>query len=477
MFSSVQNPIPLIEVSDSGDPHLHYTASTLGKPLRFLLTGCQLVLADSAAFLAGFGLMLTLRPAIGATVHEHLTVMLVATYFLVTSYGGGFSPAVAPNAKHSVERAWLGLMVTVVTLSILMALFGKPVTQIAATMIPALAYGGLATGLARLGLALLLSSHWWQARPGYRRTIVLLDGPAAPMGMAISEGILVDVQAQGLRADLNDPAALARLGKLTENADRVIVACHNEQRSAWIAALRGANVPVEVVVDEIGDLAPLGAGFFDGRTTLKVAAEPLSLGQRIVKRMFDIAFASLALAALLPLLLLAALAVKLDSRGPVMFRQPRIGRGNSMFLMHKFRSMRVEVQDIYGSQLTRGRDDDRITRVGRFIRGTSIDELPQLINVLRGDMSIVGPRPHALGAKAGHQLYWEVDGAYWHRHAVKPGLTGLAQVRGFRGTTFADTDLRNRLKSDLEYVRTWSLSSDIRIIFRTVMALTGQSAF
>nr|WP_197283129.1 sugar transferase [Novosphingobium sp. ST904] len=139
--------------------------------------------------------------------------------------------------------------------------------------------------------------------------------------------------------------------------------------------------------------------------------------------------------------------------------------------------MKVETQDLHGSQLTRGRDDDRITRVGRFIRATSIDELPQLIDVLLGHMSIVGPRPHALGAKAGDQLYWEVDAAYWHRHAVKPGLTGLAQVRGFRGTTFVDTDLRNRLESDLEYVRNWSLSGDIRIVCRTVMALSGKSAF
>nr|WP_054441762.1 sugar transferase [Novosphingobium sp. ST904] len=147
--------------------------------------------------------------------------------------------------------------------------------------------------------------------------------------MAISDGIIVDVKAHGLRADLNDPAALARLGTLANNADRVVVACASDKRALWVAALRGANVPVEVVVDEVGELAPMGAGQFDGRTTLKVAAEPLSLDQRITKRGFDILFASAALVALLPLLLFTALAVRIDSAGPVMFRQPRIGRATA----------------------------------------------------------------------------------------------------------------------------------------------------
>src|SRR3546814_17444795 len=112
--------------------------------------------------------------------------------------------------------------------------------------------------------------------------------------------------------------------------------------------------------------------------------------------------------------------------------------------------MRVEATDANGAR-SGSRDDDRITRVGKFIRATSIDELPQLINVLSGEMSLVGPRPHALGSTAGNELFWRVDRQYWHRHALKPGITGLAQIRGFRGATNTKRDIVNRLGDDLAY--------------------------
>ena len=118
-----------------------------------------------------------------------------------------------------------------------------------------------------------------------------------------------------------------------------------------------------------------------------------------------------------------------------------------------------------------------MTRIGRFIRATSIDELPQLFNILRGDMSFVGPRPHAIGSLAGDQLFWEVDQRYHHRHVCKPGLTGLAQVRGFRGATHRREDLINRLRADLEYVNGWSLMRDIMILFATLKVVVHRNAF
>jgi len=123
------------------------------------------------------------------------------------------------------------------------------------------------------------------------------------------------------------------------------------------------------------------------------------------------------------------------------------------------------------------KDDDRITPIGRLIRRTSIDELPQLINVLKGDMSLVGPRPHALGSKAGDKLFWQVDRKYWQRHGLRPGITGLAQVRGYRGATDREADLTNRLKSDLEYIKDWSLWRDIKILFATLKVLVHDRAF
>ncbi|MFL0355013.1 sugar transferase [Erythrobacter sp. GH1-10] len=160
----------------------------------------------------------------------------------------------------------------------------------------------------------------------------------------------------------------------------------------------------------------------------------------------------------------------------MLFVQRRLGRGNQFFEMLKFRSMRVEKNDQNGDRST-ARDDDRITRIGAFIRATSIDELPQLINVLRGDMSVVGPRPHALGSRAKNKYFWEVDGQYWQRHSLKPGLTGLAQVRGHRGATEREKDLTDRLQSDLEYIAGWSLRRDIQIIAKTLWVLRHENAY
>ena len=144
--------------------------------------------------------------------------------------------------------------------------------------------------------------------------------------------------------------------------------------------------------------------------------------------------------------------------------------------MVKFRSMKVEGSDHAGNR-SAARDDDRVTAIGRFIRRTSIDELPQLYNVLVGDMSVVGPRPHALGSQAGAKLFWEVDGAYWSRHSLKPGLTGLAQIRGLRGATDAEADLTDRLGADLEYIRDWNIWRDAWIVVQTLRVLVHPRAY
>jgi lipopolysaccharide/colanic/teichoic acid biosynthesis glycosyltransferase len=153
-----------------------------------------------------------------------------------------------------------------------------------------------------------------------------------------------------------------------------------------------------------------------------------------------------------------------------------MGRGNRFFNIYKFRSMSVAQADGDGT-VSASKNDQRITRVGRFIRRTSIDELPQLFNVLIGDMSLVGPRPHAIGSQAGDKLFWEVDLRYWQRHSLKPGLSGLAQVRGFRGATDREDDLVDRLHSDLEYMEGWSILRDVKILVMTVGVLVHDRAF
>ncbi|TXC72721.1 hypothetical protein FSB78_03145 [Sphingomonas ginsenosidivorax] len=267
-----------------------------------------------------------------------------------------------------------------------------------------------------------------------------------------------------------------RLARSLGSADRVVIACHPDRRIAWARALKGANIQSEIIVPELTGLAPLGIGLHGSEPTVVVGTGPLDLFDRLVKRAFDLSIAGVAAIILLPLMLIVAVLIKLDSPGPVFFRQQRIGRGNEMFQMLKFRSMRTEASDSVGARLT-ARDDDRVTRMGRLIRKTSIDELPQLFHVLTGEMSIVGPRPHALGAKAADKLYWEVDERYWTRHAAKPGLTGLAQVRGYRGNTVEESDLSNRLQADLEYLETWSIWRDLTIVALTFRVLLHRNAF
>ena len=185
------------------------------------------------------------------------------------------------------------------------------------------------------------------------------------------------------------------------------------------------------------------------------------------KRALDIGLAGLILLiALLPMALLA-LAIRLDSPGPAWFRQRRIGRHGRPFQLLKFRTMRADPAPL--RQATR--DDPRVTRLGRVLRRLSIDELPQLMNVLRGEMSLVGPRPHAPGTCAAGRPFEQVVRSYDRRHQVLPGITGLAQVRGWRGETETEEKLHRRVDSDLEYIATWSLWLDVRIILWTIPAL------
>ncbi|RIA43538.1 exopolysaccharide biosynthesis polyprenyl glycosylphosphotransferase [Hephaestia caeni] len=276
--------------------------------------------------------------------------------------------------------------------------------------------------------------------------------------------------------DSDDPDMYDRLAHVLDGANRVVVACDPGRRLSWANALRGANIQGEIVAPELDQLMPLGIGRQGGRATVIVSTGPLGLFDRAIKRAFDLAVAITVLIILSPLLLLVAIAIKFDSPGSLLFRQVRIGRGNKMFEMLKFRSMRVDGCDALGNQSTI-RGDKRITRVGAIIRKTSIDELPQLFNVLKGDMSIVGPRPHALGSRAADKLFWEIDSRYWRRHATKPGLTGLAQIRGYRGATHHEDDLVNRLHSDLEYLDHWSIWRDIRIILQTFRVLFHRNAY
>jgi lipopolysaccharide/colanic/teichoic acid biosynthesis glycosyltransferase len=185
------------------------------------------------------------------------------------------------------------------------------------------------------------------------------------------------------------------------------------------------------------------------------------------KRVFDVTAASLALLFFAPLFLAIAIAIKTTSPGPVFFRQQRYGYRNRPFRIYKFRSMDVALGDAAGIRQT-VQGDARITRVGRVLRATSLDEIPQLINVIRGDMSLVGPRPHVPGMLAANMLYEDLVPYYFQRHTARPGITGLAQVSGCRGSTVDPRLAIARIDHDLDYIATWSLRMDLVIIVRTI---------
>jgi exopolysaccharide biosynthesis polyprenyl glycosylphosphotransferase len=176
------------------------------------------------------------------------------------------------------------------------------------------------------------------------------------------------------------------------------------------------------------------------------------------------------LVALAPVMLGVALAVRLTSPGPVLFRQKRYGFNNELIEVYKFRSMYVNQSDAGAAKLVT-RDDPRVTPVGRFIRRTSLDELPQLFNVIKGELSLVGPRPHALQAKAANTLYDQVVDGYFARHKVKPGITGWAQVNGWRGETDTSDKIQKRVEHDLHYIENWSILLDIKIMLATPVSL------
>ncbi len=210
---------------------------------------------------------------------------------------------------------------------------------------------------------------------------------------------------------------------------------------------------------------------FDGigrNAVVSVREAPLKDWRALEKALLDYGVGALALMVLSPVLLLTALLIKLDSRGPVLFRQPRMGFNNRLFLCYKFRSMHHGMADLLADkQTTRG--DPRITRVGRLIRKLSIDELPQLFNVINGTMSLVGPRPHAPNTKAADRLFTEVVQQYAVRHRVKPGITGWAQVNGWRGETTTVDQIEQRVACDLFYIENWSVRFDIKIMLITVL--------
>jgi exopolysaccharide biosynthesis polyprenyl glycosylphosphotransferase len=244
-----------------------------------------------------------------------------------------------------------------------------------------------------------------------------------------------------------------------------------------VHALKSLSVAIGVYSQEFGlvsmqEIACVG----DDLPVRVVADRPIKHWNAILKVLLDGIVGGALLLFLSPLIVLIALAIKLESPGPAFFRQSRHAWNNDEFMVFKFRSMRWQPKE--GGRLQQTRvNDDRITPLGRLLRKTSLDEIPQLFNVMRGEMSLVGPRPHAVDMRTQERLGHEIIATYAHRHRVKPGMTGWSQVKGYRGATETEEQLRQRIELDLYYVENWSLWFDVKILFLTVwIVLRGTNA-
>ncbi len=433
---------------------------------------CLLQFLDVIAIVAGFFLASFLREDKWLSPQGYHIVLLVVPIFVMFAFTrDSYSIDSLRSLSESVRRPFSALFATALVV-MMFTFFSQTGTDISRLAF-AFAFTASAALLA-VGRLIVHQVIWWKLRGIVIDQLLILDGVPP---IAFEKGMYcVDAQAEKLYPDPMDPHMLSHLSEVVKGYDRIIVACTRERRSDWSLFLKGSDVTGELLVSGANNLGAIGLGDFDGNDTLVVSRGTLSLVNRLKKRAFDLATTVPLLIFLAPLLVIVAIAIKLDSPGPVLFRQPRVGQGNRIFNIYKFRSMRSENGDKNGDQSTQ-LNDQRITRVGNFIRKTSIDELPQLINVLRSEMSIVGPRPHALGSLAGDKLFWEINQRYWLRHALKPGITGLAQIRGFRGATDRQEDLEARLQSDLEYLEGWRMWRDVTILFGTAKVLVHPNAY
>ncbi|MBY0337409.1 MAG: exopolysaccharide biosynthesis polyprenyl glycosylphosphotransferase [Acetobacteraceae bacterium] len=320
---------------------------------------------------------------------------------------------------------------------------------------------------------------------GYCIERVLVVAPTEARALALGGGLQTDTVGR-LRAvaalSLDDAMAGAALTLAQERlVDRVMIQGLNHDPAAvngLVGVLSRFSVPVSLMPDlDALEMPPLHAARIGGRITFEMVTRPLTDAQAAMKRAEDVVISTLALLALAPLMLVIAVAIKLDSPGPVFFRQKRVGFHDRAFRVWKFRTMYHESGDQIGLRQT-SRDDPRVTRVGRLLRRSSADELPQLFNVMAGDMALVGPRPHAIAmTTAGRPLSAVVE-EYAARHRIKPGITGWAQVNGCRGEVHTEDQLRARVEHDLFYISNWSLGLDIWILTKTaILVLFDRRAY
>jgi exopolysaccharide biosynthesis polyprenyl glycosylphosphotransferase len=400
-----------------------------------------------------------------------VAVFCLVTYFAYGSHLNVHSSANILSFKDAVGKAAaaFGFAVSALLFFVFFFKLGDSLSRL-------LVIGSLASTFVILALARLwvVRCYGITSEEQLMSEVIIVECPSTSAVVHNSPALQITEELFDFSTD--NASSLATLGRFVHGNDRVVVYCPDDQRLKWSNILRSLDVAGELAFPELITYLPVGVNQRGDMFTVTVNTGPFSMLDKFLKRALDLIVVFSLIPMVVPFCIIVAVLVKMESPGPIFFRQMRVGLSNRQFLIWKFRTMYVAQADAGASRLTE-RFDTRVTKIGRLLRASSVDELPQLINVLVGDMSLVGPRPHAPLATAGGRLYWEVDPKYWQRHVVKPGITGLAQIEGHRGNTFTEKDLQQRLDADLLYVSNWSLSKDINILFRTIFLLSHKNAF
>ncbi|AZO47459.1 MAG: undecaprenyl-phosphate glucose phosphotransferase [Mesorhizobium sp.] len=349
------------------------------------------------------------------------------------------------------------------------------------------------------GLRLVMSNlirRWARDGRMERRAVIVGGGKSAEMLIrSVERQPYNDIRICGIfddRGDKRSPPIVAgypKLGTISElidfariaRIDMLIVSLPLTAESRVLQLLKKLWVlPVDIRLSAHSNalqFRPRAYSYIGSVPMLDIFDKPINDWDSVAKRAFDILFSIIGIIVFSPVMLVTAIAIKLDSKGPVLFKQKRHGFNNEIIEVYKFRSMYTDRSDPTAKQ-TVTKNDPRVTRVGRFIRKTSIDELPQFFNSLFGSLSLVGPRPHAIAAQSHNLLYNEVVDGYFARHKVKPGVTGWAQINGWRGELDTNEKIRMRTEYDLYYIENWSLLFDLRILFLTpVRLLNTENAY
>ena len=434
-------------------------------------------LLDALVVAASSGLAYLLRNGVAPASGEILTSTMLAVVLTINALqiGGTYTKNVTDNFVVQIGRvvhAWTLVFVCLVILGYLTKTSGEYSRIWAVTW-----YSSALIGFALVRLLAVSQVQRWRRSGQLARTVAIVDlaGTGTELARRLQQGgakvrlagVFLLRPGPGRQNGIDNLIALSRLFRI----DEVLVTVSGGGGGEVDAVLRRlgtipANVRLCPALPDLAASPVQGAGMFLDVMVLTVHRRPLGDWSGVLKRFEDLLLGTAMLLLLAPVMAMVAIAVKLDSPGPVLFCQARLGFNNNVIKVFKFRSMR-HVDNPGGDVKQAQRGDSRVTRVGRFLRRSSLDELPQLFNVLRGDMSLVGPRPHAL---AHNEQYAELIDDYLGRHRVQPGITGWAQVHGFRGETDTLDKMQGRVKYDLVYIERWSVLLDLKIIFLTVIS-------